>query len=425
MAQIYPFQAIRPKKGLEHKIAALPYDVYSSAEARIEVLKEPMSFLKIDRSETQFEEEIDIYDDKVYQKAHDTLWEMIDKGEFVKEETECYYVYELIMDGRSQTGIVAKSGVDDYLNGVIKKHENTRADKELDRIRHVDICDAQTGPIFLAYRSKEAINEIVDRVKQSEPIYAFTSEDEVTHNVWIISAKDDIDTLKEQFEQMNDIYIADGHHRCASAVKVSLKRREAGLNSENKPMEYDHFLSVLFPDDQLMIMDYNRVVKDLNGHTSEAFIEEVSKVFEVEKISTDSYSQLESKEREAFLKPKNKAEISMFLDGQWYILKAKESILSKDPVEGLDVSLLQNHVLAPLLGIEDPKTDKRIDFVGGIRGIKELEKRVSSDCKVAFAMYPTSISELFDVADAGLLMPPKSTWFEPKLRSGLFIHSLS
>lgn len=423
MAKIHPFSAVRPKKGLESRIAALPYDVYNRKEAKEVVAKEPMSFLKIDRAETQFDDETDIYDKKVYQKAHDMLWEMIERGEFIREEKDCYYIYELIMNERSQSGIVAKASVDDYISEVIKKHENTRADKELDRINHVDICNAQTGPIFLAYRAQEKINRIVAKTKKGEPVYSFTSEDAVTHNVWIVELEEDIQELKNQFEQLDNIYIADGHHRCASAVKVSLKRREQNPQYTGEE-EFNYFLSVLFPDEELMIMDYNRVVKDLNGLSMEAFLDEVEKNFQVEIVDAVSLGKLDEKQWLECLSPKCKGEVSMYMDGNWYKLIAREQIVNQDPVEGLDVSLLQNYVLKPILGIEDPKTDKRIDFVGGIRGYKELEKRVKEDCTVAFAMYPTSIQELFAVADAGRLMPPKSTWFEPKLRSGIFIHTI-
>lgn len=423
MAKIYPFSAVRPKKGLESRIAALPYDVYNRKEAKEVVSKEPMSFLKIDRAETQFDDLTDIYDRKVYEKAHDMLWEMIDNGDFVQEEKDCYYIYELIMNGRSQSGIVAKASVDDYLNDVIKKHENTREEKELDRINHVDTCNAQTGPIFLAYRSKEKINAIVEKTKKGESVYSFTSEDGITHNVWIIEAEEDINEIKNQFGKIEHIYIADGHHRCASAVKVSLKRREQnpGYTGEE---EYNYFLSVLFPDKELLIMDYNRVVKDLNGLSHKAFLAEIMQNFDVEEMNVVQLSQLDEEQWERELRPECKGKITMHMDGKWYKLTAKENILSPDPVDGLDVSLLQNHILNPILGIEDPKTDNRIDFVGGIRGYRELEKRVKEDCVAAFAMYPTSIQELFAVADAGRLMPPKSTWFEPKLRSGIFIHTI-
>lgn len=412
MADIRPFQAYRPKEGLEDKIAALPYDVYNRQEATEEVKKQPLSFLGIDRAETGFSEDVDTYADCVYERASRLLWDRIEKGDWVKEASSCYYLYELVMDGRSQTGIVACSSIDDYCNGIIKKHENTRADKEVDRIRHVDTCDAQTGPIFLAYRDEKELQEIRENWKKEHaPVYDFTSEDGITHRVWVIDNGDVNEKIQKCFEAIPGVYIADGHHRCASAAKVGLKRREEA-GSYDGTEEFNYFLSVLFPDSELMIMDYNRVVKDLNGHTKEEFIEKIKEDFEVKEMGKDA------------VRPAAKGQFGMYLEGQWYCLKAKEKIQSQDPVEGLDVSVLQNNLLAPLLGITDPKTDKRIDFVGGIRGLKELERRAESDMYIAFSMYPTSIGELFAVADAGMLMPPKSTWFEPKLRSGLFIHAL-
>ena len=414
MPKVTPFQGIRPTPSLASHIAALPYDVYSRKEACEEVKKEPLSFLKIDRAETQFSDDISTYDPKVYQKACELLKEEIENGHFIKDETPCYYIYELIMDGRSQTGIVACSDIDDYLSGIIKKHENTREEKEIDRINHVDITNAHTGPIFLAYRSRSEINRIVESCKETLPVlYDFTSKDNITHKAWCLSDDATIKELENLFAQIPCTYIADGHHRCASAVKVGLKRR-AEHPDYTGDEEFNRFLSVLFPDDQLSILPYNRVVKDLNGYSEEDFMKAVEAAgFHISCMKKEPVS------------PKEKGSFGMFLNGNWYLLKADESLLSSDPVEGLDVSVLQNHLLAPILGIGDPRIDKRIDFVGGIRGLAELEKRVSEDMKIAFSMYPTSIDELLDVADAGLLMPPKSTWFEPKLRSGLFIHSLS
>lgn len=414
MPKVTPFQGIRPTPSLASHIAALPYDVYSRKEACEEVKKEPLSFLKIDRAETQFSDDISTYDPKVYQKACELLKEEIENGHFIKDETPCYYIYELIMDGRSQTGIVACSDIDDYLSGIIKKHENTREEKEIDRINHVDITNAHTGPIFLAYRSRSEINRIVESCKETLPVlYDFTSKDNITHKAWCISDDATIKELENLFAQIPCTYIADGHHRCASAVKVGLKRR-AEHPDYTGDEEFNRFLSVLFPDDQLFILPYNRVVKDLNGYSEEDFMKAVEAAgFHISCMKKEPVS------------PKEKGSFGMFLNGNWYLLKADESLLSSDPVEGLDVSVLQNHLLAPILGIGDPRIDKRIDFVGGIRGLAELEKRVSEDMKIAFSMYPTSIDELLDVAEAGLLMPPKSTWFEPKLRSGLFIHSLS
>lgn len=412
MADVKPFKAVRPREGLEQRIAALPYDVYNREEAKREVEREPLSFLRIDRAETQFPDQVDTYADCVYEKAHDLLWEMIGNGEFTQEKQECYYVYELMMDGRSQTGIAACASVDDYQNQVIRKHENTREDKELDRIRHVDMCGAQTGPIFLAYRSRPEINREVEKARAGKPLYDFASPDGIIHRVWRIEEKQAIENIRQAFDRVGNIYIADGHHRCASAVKVSMKRRAEKPDYTGKE-EFNYFLSVLFPDDQLMIMDYNRVVRDLNGLTAEEFLSRISEDFTVEERGEKAY------------RPEKKGCFGMYLKDSWYRLEIREKgKTAENPVDTLDVAILQNSLLAPVLGIEEPKTDKRIDFVGGIRGLEELERRVHTDCAVAFAMYPTSIQELFAVSDAGLLMPPKSTWFEPKLRSGLFIHEI-
>lgn len=411
MADIRPFQAYRPARGLEAEIAALPYDVYNRQEAAAVVKERPGSFLTIDRAETQFGPQVDTYADCVYEKARDMLQKWIAEGRFIQEEKPCYYIYEQVMEGRSQKGIVACASIDDYLNQIIKKHENTRADKELDRIRHVDTCNAQTGPIFLAYRSQAALQQVIAQVTAGPAVYDFTAEDGIIHRVWIVADEQQIQAIRDTFSGMEQIYIADGHHRCASAVKVGLKRREENPSHTGEE-EYNFFLSVLFSADELKILDYNRVVKDLNGRSPEAFLVEIAERFTVECRGTEA------------CRPEKKYEYGMYLDGKWYRLTAHEDIRSRDAVDGLDVSILQEQLLGPVLGIGDPKTDKRIDFVGGIRGLEELERRVQTDMKVAFALYPTSIYELFAVADAGRLMPPKSTWFEPKLRSGLFIHTL-
>ena len=413
MATIRPFRAIRPIPDKAAVIAALPYDVYNRQEAKEAVKGNPDSFLNIDRAETQFDDSVDTYAECVYEKAHDLLWEKIAKGDFLREDAPCYYIYELTMEGRVQTGIVACASIDDYEHQVIKKHENTRADKEADRIHHVDSCNAQTGPIFLAYRANAVIREIVAKTKQQAAVYDFTSEDGIRHRVWVISEADDINAIRASFDSIGEIYIADGHHRAASAVKVGLKRRAEHPDYDGSE-EFNYFLSVLFPDEELMIMDYNRVIKDLNGLSADAFLAKVQEIFDVRPVErTDR-------------KPGKKGNFSMYLEGNWYLCTIRETDRSTDPVKGLDVSLLQELLLAPVLGIGDPKTDKCIDFVGGIRGLDELERRcsVDGDCVCAFAMYPTDIQELFAVADAGLLMPPKSTWFEPKLRSGLFIHEI-
>ena len=396
---------------MEEKIAALPYDVYNREEACEIVKKNPDSFLAIDRAETQFGPEVDTYAPEVYDKAASMLVERISQGHFIQEDQPCYYLYEQTMDGRSQTGIVACASIDDYRDNIIKKHENTRADKEQDRINHVDRCNMQTGPIFLAYRANETLRQIIGRNRQEAPLYDFVSEDGIGHRVWKVAKQSDIIAIQEEFARIPAIYIADGHHRCASAVKVGLKRRKEHPDYTGEE-EFNFFLSVLFPDEELFILDYNRVVKDLNGLTREVFLDKIRQNFTVEKIGAQA------------VRPTEKGTFGMYLDDEWYLLTAQEAIRSTDAVEGLDVSILQNHLLAPILGIEDPKSDKRIDFVGGIRGLQELERRVHTDMRVAFSMYPTSIGELFAVADAGRLMPPKSTWFEPKLRSGLFLHDL-
>ncbi|MCI9282474.1 MAG: DUF1015 domain-containing protein [Lachnospiraceae bacterium] len=418
MAEIRPFRCIRPNKEVASKVAALPYDVYNRQEAKKEVEKNSLSFLAVDRAETQFLDDVDLHDPIVYAKAKEILEQWQREGILVSDETECYYVYELTMDGRSQTGIVACAAVDDYMNGVIKKHENTREDKEQDRICHVDVTDAHTGPIFLAYRSDEELNRIVVEVCGQEALYNFTAEDGIRHRVWKV-AEGWTGQIQERFCQMAAVYIADGHHRAASAVKVGRKRRAENPGYTGKE-PFNYFLSVLFPDDQLMIMPYNRVVKDLNGRTAEEFLEKVSEKCRIKNL--DKTAETKTVDGQ----PTERHHIGMYLAGQWYKLEFLPEYLTEDPVKGLDVSLLQDNLLAPVLGIGDPRTDERIQFVGGIRGLAELERLVDDgEGAVAFAMYPTSIQELFSVADAGLLMPPKSTWFEPKLRSGLFIHKLS
>ena len=411
MAVIRPFQCVRPRKDVADRVAALPYDVYNRQEAKKEVEREPLSFLKIDRAETNFDDSVDTYAPEVYQKAKKILNEEIARGIYEKDDSEAYYIYELTMNGRAQTGLVACASVDDYVNNVIKKHENTREDKEIDRITHVDTCSAQTGPIFLAYRAQDAINKRVEANKEKEPVYDFTAVDGVKHRVWKMSDPEDVEAIQEAFKNLNQIYIADGHHRAASAVKVGLKRRKENPAHTGKE-EYNFFLSVLFPHDQLMIMDYNRSVTDLNGLTVPEFLEKIKENFEVEKASGQ-------------VRPQEKGTFGMYLEDGWYVLKAKENLYEgKDAVGRLDVAVLQDYLLNPVLGIQDPRTDERIEFIGGIRGLSELEKKVKEGMKVSFSMYPTSITELFDVADQNLLMPPKSTWFEPKLRSGLFIHQI-
>mgnify|MGYP005796127695 FL=1 len=411
MAVIRQFKAIRPTPEMAEKVAALPYDVVNSEEAAEMVIGNPYSFLHVDKAEIDLPAGTGIYSPEVYEKAKSNLEKMITDGVLVQDEKPMLYVYELTMDGRSQTGLVACTSIDEYMQGIIKKHELTREDKEQDRIRHVDICNANTGPIFLAYRTVDEISEIVDNVKKNAPVYDFTAEDGIIHRAWIIDNEETINRLVKLFKDVPNLYIADGHHRNASAAKVGLKRRNENPNYTGDE-EFNYYLAVIFPSDQLKILDYNRVVKDLNGLSEEEFIKKLSEKFDIV-------------ETEGRAKPDKAYDFGMYMDGKWYMLTAKDEIKSKDAVKGLDVSILQDNVLIPILGIGDIRTDKRIDFVGGIRGLGELEKRVDSgEMKVAFAMYPTSIEQLMTIADENKIMPPKSTWFEPKLRSGLFIHSL-
>ena len=422
---VKPFAAVRPTASVADQVAALPYDVYDRVEAVAAVDGEPLSFLNIDRPETQFPADADMYAPEVYAKARELFDARRADGTFVTEPAPCFYLYELTMGGRSQTGVVACCAIDDYLENVIKKHENTLEKKELDRIRHIDALDAQTGPIFLTYRDSDAIDILVAAVKKTAPLYDFAGEDGVTHRVWLMAAASEETACSQAyaglvaaFAKVPCAYIADGHHRAASAVKVGLARREANPGYDGTE-EFNYFMSVLFPASQLSILAYNRVVRDLNGLTKDEFLNALAGENGPFEIIHKQESQLE---------PIDKGAVGMYLDREWYGLGVKPEFESSDPVEGLDVSILQEKVLAPILGIGDPRTDERIEFVGGIRGLRELERKVNRiDARgdgpaVAFAMFPTSIDELLDVADAGRLMPPKSTWFEPKLRSGLFAH---
>lgn len=422
---VKPFAAVRPTASVADQVAALPYDVYDRAEAVAAVDGEPLSFLNIDRPETQFSADVDMYAPEVYAKARELFDARRADGTFVTEPAPCFYLYELTMNERSQTGVVACCAIDDYLENVIKKHENTLEKKELDRIRHIDALDAQTGPIFLTYRDSDAIDILVAAVKKTAPLYDFAGEDGVTHRVWRMAAASEETACSQAyaglvaaFAKVPCAYIADGHHRAASAVKVGLARREANPGYDGTE-EFNYFMSVLFPASQLSILAYNRVVRDLNGLTKDEFLNALAGENGPFEIIHKQESQLE---------PIDKGAVGMYLDREWYGLGVKPEFESSDPVEGLDVSILQEKVLAPILGIDDPRTDGRIEFVGGIRGLRELERKVNRiDARgdgpaVAFAMFPTSIDELLNVADAGRLMPPKSTWFEPKLRSGLFAH---
>ena len=414
MAIFRPFQAVRPVPALASKVAALPYDVMNSKEAREMVAGNPYSFLHVDRAEIDLDPAVDIYDEKVYARAAQNLKKMQEDGVYIQDAKPCYYIYRQIMDGRAQSGIVGCASVDDYINNHIKKHELTRADKEADRIRHVDTCDANTGPIFLTYRAREDISAIMKSwMKAHTPVYDFVSEDGISHTVWVIDDEETVKKLEADFEKVPDFYIADGHHRAASAVRVAEKRRAANPGYSGRE-EFNFFLAVLFPDSELKIMDYNRVVHDLAGNSFEEFMEKLSKVYEI------------SEHKDGMCAPPEKHTAGMYIGGKWYLLRAKEGTFdAKDPVDSLDVSILQKNVLTPILKIDDPRTSDRISFVGGIRGLKELERLVDGGKAVAFAMYPTGLDELMTIADTNNIMPPKSTWFEPKLRSGIFIHKLS
>jgi uncharacterized protein (DUF1015 family) len=419
MARVKAFRALRPKTEFADKIADLPYDVMSSDEARVMVRDRPLSFLHVDKAEIDLDPSIGIYDDAVYEKAKSNFLQLRASGKMQKDESEFYYIYQLTMDGRAQTGIVACPSVDDYLNNTIKKHELTRADKEADRIRHVDILDANTGPIFLTHRPDKSLSEITSAwMKSHGSIFSFANGN-VKHEGWVIDSQEMIEKIASCFKGIPALYIADGHHRCASAVKVAQKRREANPGYSGGE-EFNYFLAVIFPSDELTIFDYNRLVKDLNGLNENEFLEKIRRFFDVETAKGVASGAVSGA-----VKPQAKHEFGLFLKNTWYRLKVKSGIWDdSDPVERLDVSILQNYLLKPILGIDDPRVDKRIDFVGGIRGLGELEKRVNSDMAAAFSMYPTTLDDLMAIADAGKVMPPKSTWFEPKLLSGLYIHDL-
>ena len=408
MAIVKSFKCVRPVEDMAEQVASLPYDVYDRKEAKAAVAGKPYAFLNIDRPETAFDDDFDMYSKEAYKHARDLYNEFKDKGIYEEDVCDSYYLYELTMNGRSQTGIVGLASVDDYLNNIIKKHENTREEKEIDRINHVDTLDAQTGPIFLAYKANDALQKIILQNTKNMPLYDFVCEDNVRHRVWKV-AEEYNKQIAECFENISALYIADGHHRAASAVKVALKRRQ---KYNDKDAEYNYFLSVIFDERQLHILPYNRIVLDLNLKSEEEILESISKNFDIKECHV---------QREIT----NRHEFGMLFKDKFYILKAKEEIISDDTIKGLDVSILQDFVLEPIFGIKDPRTDNRIKFAGGIRGVEFLESELESGRgKVAFLMHPTSMTELFAVADENKLMPPKSTWFEPKLRSGIFIHEI-
>ena len=414
MITVKPFAALLPKVEYAKECAALPYDVMSSDEAREEVKEKPYSFLHIDKAEIDLPLSVHLYDEQVYQKAADNLAAFEAQGVYVQSDTKKFYFYRQIMNGRAQTGIVGCASIDDYINGNIKKHELTRADKEIDRIKHVDTCSAQTGPIFLVYKESEALDSLIQLETQKEPLFDFTSDDNVRHTVWETSSADVDKQIGQAFAAVDSLYIADGHHRAASAVKAGLKRREKYPDYTGEE-EFNYFLSVIFPAKQLKIFDYNRLLADLGGRTSDEFLQAVE----------ENLGSVTPYDGGCAYRPTEKGQLGLFVGGKWYVVRMYRRLFqSEKPSERLDCAVLQNKFLAPVLGIQDPRTDKRIDFAGGIRGLSYLEKRCAEDMAAAIVMYPTSMEELTSVADAGEIMPPKSTWFEPKLRSGLFIHKI-
>jgi uncharacterized protein (DUF1015 family) len=404
MAIVKPFKALRPQPQLAKQVASPPYDVLNSAEAKTEAQCNHSSFLHITKAEIDLADTIDVHDKAVYEQARENLAAFMQRNILFRESKECYYIYQLVMNGRSQTGLVGVSSVDDYENDIIKKHEYTRPEKEQDRIDHIRVSGAQTGNVFLAYRNNPSLDELIENWKTSKsPVYDFVADDGIQHTIWIVNDDKTISRIESIFEkEVPCTYIADGHHRAASAAKV--RKTASGIGA-------GYFLTTLFPSNQLHIMDYNRVVKDLNGMTPKGFVKELSKQFDIELAPQGAY------------RPQVPHEFGLYMDKNWYKLTAKPGTYTTDPIGVLDVTILSNNVLDKLLGIKDQRTDKRIDFVGGIRGLEELERRVDSgEMAAAFSIYPVTISQLFDIADTGNVMPPKSTWFEPKLRDGLLTH---
>ena len=413
MAKIKAFRGVRPAADKIKDVASPPYDVLNSNEARLQVQDKPHSFLHVVKPEVDLPEDINLYDDAVYQKGKENLYKMIEDGVLIQDNKPCFYLYRLIMGDVDEIGLVAGASIEDYENDIIKKHEHTRADKESDRIKHVDTLNANTGPVFLTYKAREDMNELIANLTKETPTYDFEAEDGIKHIFWKIDEESIIAKIENIFKEIDFLYVADGHHRSASGTIVGQKRR--GLNPNHTgEEEYNYFLSVIFPHDQLYIMDYNRVVKDLNGLDAEHFLIMVEEKFTLKEFSADEP-----------YKPKKLHSFGMYLNGMWYEIEAKDGSFPKDdPVKSLDVSILQENLLHPILAIGDPRRDKRIDFVGGIRGLEELSNRVDAGEAVAFSMFPTSIEQLMAIADAGEVMPPKSTWFEPKLRSGVIVHLL-
>ena len=407
MANIREFKGLRPIRDLAEKVAELPYDVISSEEARIISDKNPVSFFHITKPEVDLPSDMDVYSDNVYSKGKENLDRFIKEGTLIRDDKDNFYLYTLVMNGREQTGLVACVSIDDYINDIVKKHELTRKDKELDRMRHIDTLSAQTGLVFLLYREDGSRKDLFKQAMKVQPVYDFTAPDGIRHIFRVIGDDSIISSMRESFEN-TILYIADGHHRAASSVNIGLSRRKE--SNDDSTSEFNYFIATIFPHDELEILAYNRVIRDLNGLDREGFLKAIDSHYDCEVESIDI--------------PKNKHNVSMYLGGSWYTLKPKFSV-PEDPIKGLDVKLLQDLVMDPILGINDPRTSKRIDFIGGIKGAGELKKLVDGgEFAVAFSMYPTSVDDLIRVSDSGGIMPPKSTWFEPKLRSGLIIHEI-
>jgi uncharacterized protein (DUF1015 family) len=422
MITVKPFRGLRPVQNKVKDIASPPYDVLSSREAREKANGNPLSFLHVIKPEIDFEPDIDPFDPMVYSKGAENLKKLIDQGVLVQDKKSCYYIYKLTMEGREQIGLVAAASVEDYNEDRIKKHEFTRPDKENDRVRHVDNLNAQSGPVFLTYRAQKEIDDLLQKGMENKPVYDFIGDYQVQHTFYVVDNDNLIQKILEAFRKLDTLYVADGHHRSAAASRVHELRKAKNPNHTGEE-EYNYFLTVIFPDSQMLIMDYNRVVRDLNGLSTDTFLDMVAEKFDV--LEPEVCCGCTGCEERAF-RPQKMHQFGMYLKGKWHCLTAKEgSFNASDPIAVLDVAILQNNLLTPILGIQDPRTDKRIDFVGGIRGLAELEHLVNSrEYEVAFSMYPTSIQQLMAVADAGKVMPPKSTWFEPKLRSGVVVHML-
>ena len=417
MADIKAFRGYTPAPEYAKQVASPPYDVLSLEEARVMAANNPYTFLHVVKSEIDFPADTDLHSDVIYKKGAENLNKLIADKILVRSNTPCFYLYRQKMGNIVQTGLVAGASVEEYDKGLIKKHENTRREKEDDRAKHVDTLNANTGPVFLTYPHKDEIDGLVVQITSQKAEIDFVADDGIGHTLWIVDKEEDVNRFAELFESIPALYVADGHHRSAAASRVYAMRKAANPNHSGQE-SYNHFLSVIFPDNQLYVMDYNRVVKDLNGLTPEKLMGRIEEKFHVAELAVIDPQEA---------KPKKRAEFAMYLNGKWYLLAPKNGVVPKnDPVKSLDVSVLQDNILGPLLGIDDPRTNNRIDFIGGIRGLKELVRRCNEDCKVevAFALYPTGMDQLMAIADAGEVMPPKSTWFEPKLRSGMVVKVL-